>query len=215
MQKKPSNETRQLLLDQGLLLVASKGLRGLTVRELAARSGVNLGSFVYHFGQRERFIAELVERWYAPVYEQLRLAMQRPGQDSALARLRSALLQLIALMDLHAPFVSQLLLDALAGEAAAQQFLLTMPARHPKLMLELIAQAQHDGEVVAAPPLHLLVFLMSSVGLPLLLATGPLKDMDWLPAAALPWQQHLAKSDAARERLDWALRGIALPERNP
>ena len=63
MQKKPSNETRQLLLDQGLLLVASKGLRGLTVRELAARSGVNLGSFVYHFGQRERFIAELVERW--------------------------------------------------------------------------------------------------------------------------------------------------------
>ena len=215
MQKKPSNETRQLLLDQGLQLVASKGLRGLTVRELAARSGVNLGSFVYHFGQRERFIAELVERWYAPVYEQLRLAMQRPGQDSALARLRSALLQLIALMDLHAPFVSQLLLDALAGEAAAQQFLLTMPARHPKLMLELIAKAQQDGEVVAAPPLHLLVFLMSSVGLPLLLATGPLKDMDWLPAAALPWQQHLATSDAARERLDWALRGIALPERKP
>ena len=37
-----------------------EGLRGLTVRELAAAAEVNLGSFVYHFGNRDAFIDELV-----------------------------------------------------------------------------------------------------------------------------------------------------------
>ncbi len=58
--------TRQKLLDTGLAIATEKGLRGLTVRELAAAAEVNLGSFVYHFGNRDAFIDELVELWYAP-----------------------------------------------------------------------------------------------------------------------------------------------------
>ena len=52
--------TRQKLLDTGLAIATEKGLRGLTVRELAAAAEVNLGSFVYHFGNRDAFIDELV-----------------------------------------------------------------------------------------------------------------------------------------------------------
>lgn len=58
--------TRQKLLDTGLAIATDKGLRGLTVRELAAAAEVNLGTFVYHFGNRDAFIDELVELWYAP-----------------------------------------------------------------------------------------------------------------------------------------------------
>lgn len=65
--------TREQLLDQGMRLATEKGLRGLVVREVAAQAGANPGSFVYYFGTRERFIAELVERWYEPVYAQLKL----------------------------------------------------------------------------------------------------------------------------------------------
>lgn len=57
--------TRQKLLDTGLAIATDKGLRGLTVRELAAAE-INLGTFVYHFGNRDTFIDELVELWYAP-----------------------------------------------------------------------------------------------------------------------------------------------------
>ena len=64
--------TRQKLLDTGLAIAADKGLRGLTVRELAAAAEVNLGTFVYHFGNRDAFIDELVELWYAPLYDELR-----------------------------------------------------------------------------------------------------------------------------------------------
>ena len=52
--------TRQKLLDTGLAIATDKGLRGLTVRELAAAE-VNLGTFVYHFGNRDSYIDELVE----------------------------------------------------------------------------------------------------------------------------------------------------------
>ena len=52
--------TRQKLLDTGLAIATDKGLRGLTVRELAAAAEVNLGTFVYHFGNRDAFIDELV-----------------------------------------------------------------------------------------------------------------------------------------------------------
>ena len=58
--------TRQKLLDTGLAIATDKGLRGLTVRELAAAAEVNLGTFVYHFGNRDSYIDELVELWYAP-----------------------------------------------------------------------------------------------------------------------------------------------------
>lgn len=64
--------TRQKLLDTGLAIATDKGLRGLTVRELAAAAEVNLGTFVYHFGNRDAFIDELVELWYAPLYDELK-----------------------------------------------------------------------------------------------------------------------------------------------
>ena len=48
--------TRQKLLDTGLAIATDKGLRGLTVRELAAAAEVNLGTFVYHFGNREGLV---------------------------------------------------------------------------------------------------------------------------------------------------------------
>jgi len=81
--------TRELLLQSGLVLVELKGLRGLTVRELAAHANVNLGSFVYHFRNRDSFLAELVEIWYQPMYQQLRMTSEAAGNASALSRLKS------------------------------------------------------------------------------------------------------------------------------
>ncbi|MCK6489402.1 MAG: hypothetical protein L6R48_13925, partial [Planctomycetes bacterium] len=41
-------------------------------RELAAAAEVNLGTFVYHFGNRDAFIDELVELWYAALFDELK-----------------------------------------------------------------------------------------------------------------------------------------------
>lgn len=199
--------TRQLLLEHGRKLVLETGLRGLSVRALAAGAGVNLGSFVYHFGTREQFISELVELWYQPIYAQIRQAVLEGEYPCSLLRLRAVLRQLIELMSLNAPFVRHLLADALAGEASAHAFLISLRERHPKLVLELMAKAQAEGSVVQELPVHLLLFVMSAVQAPVMIA-GTLQGKQWVPLPAQFFLQLVQDPTASLRRLDWALLGI-------
>ena len=100
------NPTRQLLLEQGLRLCREKGLRGIKVRELAAAADVNLGSFVHHFGNRERFLDELVELWYAPVFSTISQATHAQEHPSAFARLQATLEQIVTLVAENAELIS-------------------------------------------------------------------------------------------------------------
>ncbi|MBI3228994.1 MAG: TetR/AcrR family transcriptional regulator [Burkholderiales bacterium] len=202
------NPTRLALIEHGLQLAAEKGLRGLTVRELAAKSGVNLGSFVYHFGNREQFLDELVELWYGPMYERIKQASIASNEVCALQQLQSTLTQVMHLIAENVSFISHLLADALAGEAAAQRFLLKVPGRHPKLLAQLLQQAQADGDIIAAHPMHLLLFVMSGCGVPIVMAGGPLQGCDWLPPIAMPLIQLIQKPELAQVRIAWALNGI-------
>ncbi|HLA36463.1 MAG TPA: TetR/AcrR family transcriptional regulator [Rhodocyclaceae bacterium] len=199
---------RQALLEHGLKIVAEKGVRGLVVREAARMAQVNLGSFVYHFGNRERFVEELVELWYAPLFERLKLAAAGETGRSALQRLQATLFDLFDLIAENSSVVSHLFADALAGEQTVRAFLLTMPQRHPKLLLELVAQAQAEGDLIDAPPLQLTMFMMAAAGLPLGLAGGLLRHLDWLPREAESLLNLMADPQAARRRLEWALKGI-------
>lgn len=90
--------TRQKLLDTGLAIATDKGLRGLTVRELAAAAEVNLGSFVYHFGNSDAFIDELVELWYAPLYDELKAVAAKGSYPSAIAMFEATMEALIGLV---------------------------------------------------------------------------------------------------------------------
>src|SRR5262245_34981335 len=85
--------TREKLLRSGIVLARHGGLRGLTVRSLAAHARVNLGSFVYYFGTREAFIAELVERWYSPIWLQLQATVEQ--ELPPIAKLERLILQLV------------------------------------------------------------------------------------------------------------------------
>jgi len=212
MIKKIHADIRQAMLEQGLRIAALKGLRGLTVRELAASSDVNLGSFVYHFGKREHFITKLVELWYAPMYEELKQAADKVESKSAVERFSSVMGQLIVLVSQHTGFIAHLLSDAMSGEVAAQQFLLSLPGRHPKLLLMLLEQAQHEGAIIQENSLDLLLFVAASVGLPFVLAGNALTEQDWLPASAQFWKQKMADPKTAQQRLEWALRGISMEQ---
>lgn len=206
------NPTRARLLQAGLDLAMERGLRGIAVREVAKRAEANLGSFVYHFGTRDQFLAELVERWYAPMYESLKLTREAAPSGRAHEALRTLLHQVLGLMSVHARFITHLVADALAGEAAVQAFLLRMPDRHPRLILELATQAQREGRLLAdQPPLHLMAYLMAASAVPLLVAAGPLSRTTWLPAQAAPILEALKDPARARQRLDWAFQGISIP----
>ncbi|AKJ29738.1 TetR/AcrR family transcriptional regulator [Caldimonas brevitalea] len=203
----PPSDTREHLLQAGWAVARERGLKGTTVRAVAAQAGANLGTFVYHFGTREAFIEELIERWYAPLFEQLQLTAEEAADP--LESLRLTLLQLLRWIVEHRAFLAQLVLDAGAGEAGARSFLESLDRRHPVLLLRLITQAQQAGRLQAGDPVHQMLFLMSSCAAPVLLfhligrhGIGP----PTLAAALTPLTIDPAQIET---RLGWALTGLA------
>jgi AcrR family transcriptional regulator len=203
----PMNATRERLLDAGRELVLRQGMPNLTVREVAAAAGANLGSFVYHFGTRDAFLRALIEEWYAPLFRGVAILAASDG--TGVERLRRAILWLVDFGIEHHAFFGRLIAAAAAREPAACDFLGSLAARHPRLLLRFIAAAQSEGRISDAPPLQVLCFLMAAVGLPLLLAgawQGP-------PLFGRNFSKALGRVARGREyilqRLDWALRGLA------
>jgi TetR/AcrR family transcriptional repressor of nem operon len=202
-----SGSTRQLLLNTGMQIARESGLRKLTVRGLAARAGVNPGGFVYHFGSRDAFLSELIETWYQPLFAELQLSAD--SNNPPILRLRIMVLQLIDFCLEHRGFVTHLLQDAAAGEAAVGQFLQKLEQRHPLLLVQTIRAAQQAGQIVCRHPVQILMFLMAPIGGPLLLvemASG-LAGLpeEWLALCA----SYANQREQIAERLDWALKGLA------
>ena len=197
---------REALLRAGWTIARRAGLRGLTVRAVARAARANLGTFVYHFGSREAFLAELVEGWYQPLLARVQLAVE--AQGSPLARLRHAVLGLTDFALQSGSFVGHLLVDAAGGEPAARAFLGSLAGRHPVLLLRLIQEAQADGELAAGDPMHMMMFMMSSLGLPVLLVRGwaGRRYVDNKLMAAMT--RYATERASVEQRLEWILKGL-------
>ncbi|MDO8772712.1 MAG: TetR/AcrR family transcriptional regulator [Burkholderiaceae bacterium] len=199
--------TPDKLLQAGLVRARVEGLRRLTVRAVSQDAGVNLGSFVYHFGSREAFIAQLIEYWYAPLVERTQGTLALIGARAT--TLKELVLDLSDWLLQERQFIGHLVLDAASGEHAAQTFLKGCGSQHPALLLVAIESAQRAGQLRAEDPRHILLFLVSAIGLPVLLFesldgrnTLPSELVDAFEAFALQ-REHVA------QRLDWVLRGLA------
>jgi AcrR family transcriptional regulator len=201
----PDLETRERLLRAGLALAQQQGLRALTVRAVAAEAGANLGSFVYHFGSRDAFVTELIERLYAPLTAQLQGDASGPD---ALQNLRRVLLDLVGWLVQQRVFLAHLVMDAGAGEAPAQHFLQSMDRRHPALLLALIGQAQQAGVLRRDDPMHQLLFLMSTLAAPVLMFQLVGQHGLAPPALAQAMTPFTVEPALIETRLDWALRAL-------
>lgn len=201
-----SHPTRRLLLETGMQMAREHGLRKLTVRGFCARAGVNPGGFVYHFGSRDAFLGALIETWYQPLFAELQWHFDA-GQ-SPLARLRAMVLQLMDFLIEHRAFVAHLLQDVAAGENVAVRFVQSVGVRHPQLLLQTLSAAQAAGEVVEGPVLQQMMFMMASLGGPVLLSEM-IQELEGIPAAWIEIERSLALDrDAICLRLDWALKGL-------
>jgi len=198
--------TRELLLAAGREFVLKRGFQALTVREVAAAAGANLGSFVYHFGTRDAFIGTLIEEWYAPLLS--RVTVVADGDGTPIDRLRRAILQLVDFGDEQDAFIGRLLMAAASGEPAARKFARSLAGRHPRLLVTLITHAQADGALVDEHPLQLLCFLMASVGLPRLLSSAWQGPPLFGKAVSATLSQIARDRDRIVQRLDWAIRGL-------
>lgn len=200
----PSTPDR--LLQAGLARARADGLRRLTVRAVAQDAGVNLGSFVYHFGSREAFIARLIEHWYAPLlaHAQATLAQTTPSATG----LKALMLALADSLLTERRFFGHLVADAAAGEQAARDFLRACGDHHPALMLQGIEAAQAAGQLRAADPRHILLMLVAAIGLPVLLFES-LSGREILPITLVDaFEAFALERPHIEERLDWVLQGL-------
>ena len=134
--KAPPTSSRERLLRVGARQARRAGVRSITVRGVCQQAEANLGSFVYHFGSREAFVAEVIERWYAPLLEQMS-AMVSTARCRLKARLREPVLQFGDWAAADSRFITHVLMDAASGEAAAQRFVRSLADRHPALILRV------------------------------------------------------------------------------
>jgi AcrR family transcriptional regulator len=203
----PVLASKERLLKEGLAIARRSGLRAITVRGVAARARVNLGSFVYHFGSRETFVAQLLERWYAPLLAEMQIAVdiERPP----LERLREMLLQFVDWVRTNSVFMAHIVMDAASGETAARKFVASLEHRHAALLLQAIAAAQAAGELRRENPLHVLLFLMSTLALPAVLFHGVGVGQLFPREFAQALGPLTIEREAIEQRLGWALRGLA------
>jgi AcrR family transcriptional regulator len=114
--------TRRRLLDAAGACFAARGFRGATMREIAARAGVNLAAANYHFGSKQALYLEVVREHFEAL--ERRLAEAGATSDQALdglpraaleallaARLRTLLRSLLVDDPLHAALTQRELLD--------------------------------------------------------------------------------------------------------
>lgn len=204
--------TRERLLRSGLRQARRSGVRSITVRGICQQSGANLGTFVYHFGSRDAFVAEVIERWYAPLLESLASTVDREAPP--LDRLRTLVLQMADWAAENRRFITHVLVDAARGEPAAVQFVRSLAGRHPMLILRVIGEAQAARALPPGEPINVLLFLMGAIALPMLLAER-LAEARLGPAElARTLSRYAHEREFREQRLDWALAGLTKESRN-
>ncbi|HQR22582.1 MAG TPA: TetR/AcrR family transcriptional regulator [Burkholderiaceae bacterium] len=202
-----STSTRERLLRTGLAQARRRGVRSITVRGICQQAGANLGTFVYHFGSRDAFVTEVIERWYAPLLQSLADTVDR--ELPPLQRLRALVLQMADWAAANRRFITHVLMDAAGGEPAAVDFVRSLAGRHPALILRVIGEAQAVRVLPAGEPVNMLLFLMGAIALPMLLV----ERMTEARLAPADLSRALARFAHEREfrqqRLDWAIAGLA------
>ena len=208
---RPSRNVDQLLLQAGLTLLPQTGVRGLSIRQVTERAGVNLGMFHYHFKTKDAFIRTILDQKYNDMFASLTLVSH--GAQSAVENLRAAVTVLARFGRDNRVLLVRLIGDALAGEAAAAEFMRDNLPRHLGVIVALITQGQRDGVLRKVPMVQAVASLMGGVGAPILLATAAATS-GLMPAAlgrTLP--ESIFNDAAIAERVDMALAGLAAPKK--
>jgi AcrR family transcriptional regulator len=209
---RPSRNVDAALLRAGQALYPLTGARGLSVRKLAERAGVNVAMFHYHFGSKENFLRVLLGGMYERMFGELALAA-----DGAAARpvdaLRDALLVVARFVRDHRAVLRRILLDALAGEPVALEFARGNLPRHLQVVVALLRAGQANATLRPLPPGQALAFVAGAIGAPILLGTAISEHPDVATALRRTYERQVLSDEALGERGDLVMTALTAPAR--
>lgn len=205
---RPSQQLDLALLREGRVQLEQKGARELSVREVCAAAGVNLGMFHYHFGSKDAFIGRLLEETYGPMFA--RLGQAAASEGDPVDRLRTILLLFGSWIAEHRVLLARLLVDLAVGEPAVVAFVKTAETRHVAIIAGLIVEAQAKGRLGGAYPLEAIAIIGGACFLPILAGTLALGAGQLPPLLRLLLEgSDFFTTEALGRRIDIALRGLA------
>ena len=203
---RPSQHIDRALLASGRVLYPASGCAGLSVRALAEHAGVNQAMFHYHFKNKDAFLRALLQQMYDEMFSGLQHDAVQQGP--AIDRLRHALCGLARFVRDHRAVIARVWSDAATGQPVAHAFMRANAPRHVSLLMQLLQQAEREGDVIKLPPLQRLTFVMGAVVAPLVIVSSVIA-MGISPGMPVPEMEAQALSDSAIDRrVDLALAAL-------
>ncbi|MEI6737690.1 MAG: TetR/AcrR family transcriptional regulator [Pseudomonadota bacterium] len=204
---RPSRNVDQLMIEAGHALLPQTGVRGLSIRQVTERAGVNLGMFHYHFKTKDAFVRTLLEQKYNDMFANLQTKSR--SNKSALENLRASITVLARFARDNRAMLVHLLGDTLAGEVIALEFMRANMPRHLHVVIELLLRAQKEGTLRKLPISQALTFLMGAMAAPILVGGAAIHSGLVPQLIQKQLEQNVFTDAAIAERLEMALLGMA------
>ena len=126
-------------------MIHRTGVSGLKVRQVAARAGVNLGMFHYHFGSKREFNRRVLESIYGEFFGRLSGGISEAGAGVPRERLKRALLAIARFGRENRGLLLALLRDLLNEDAEVLGFVRRNFPRHIAILVRLVRECQRAG----------------------------------------------------------------------
>lgn len=210
---RPSGNTDQLLIQAGLALLPQTGCSGLNLRQVAARAGVNLGMFHYHFKTKSVFLKRVLSEVYEEFFRNF--TIQVDAQAEPEEKLRSALIALGKMARDRRDFISTMMSDALAGQPEVLEFLQANLHRHVGIIIDLANQCRERQGMARIELPNLIAACVGAIGAPSI-ALGALEKRGKSKPLGMSmnvFRQSLVSDEAIEARVDWILEGAGLTGR--
>ncbi len=142
---RPSQNLDRALLEAGFAELERGGVRGLSVRAVCARAGVNVRMLNYHFGSKDEFVRQLLNKTYQYFFNELSAGVRQNG--APLDRLACALRLIARFTVENRAIVRNLWMDINAGVPLVLEVTRSHGLRHIRLLYDLLAEAWEAGDL--------------------------------------------------------------------
>lgn len=183
MPMKKGDKTKELIIRAATRLIHTGGYKNTSLLDIFAESGVNKGSFYFHFSGKDQLVNAVIDRFFGGI--ERRLVALFGGEGTPLERLSAYLDGMTYLMEQSGCaggcLLGNLTLEVSDWHQQLRDHLSACFDRMKALLAGVIAEGQHSGEVrTDRPAEELAVFVIALMEGALMLARvkkdiGPLR----------------------------------------
>lgn len=161
---RPSRHTDKQLIEAARELLDESGCDGLNLREVAARAGVNLGMFHYHFKTKREFCRRVLQDLYDNFFVELEL--ESANHKDPVENLRNALMIFGRFLRDNRRIAFTIVRDLMGGNDLARGFARANAPRHIGVIAELVDKCQRGGRLPEVSAANFTITLLLAVGFP-------------------------------------------------